>query len=308
MKILFLFCFSLAALAEPGLIGEYFKIGGHDLTDDTFPEGKPFFVKVDKQVKFAKSRSAFNGSKLVDNFLVRWTGSVHAESAGNYGFSIESDDGSRLYIDDKLVVDNWGLHAMEKKSATVELTAGAHTIRVHFWEASSDAGCILRWTPPGKSETAVPASALSHSSEEAKIAWDEKKWKAEKAGGAAPKGGGNAIEGLEQQVFVDQEHISSPAGMCVSPEGVVYVSCDRNGASNTKMEIGRVVRCEDTDGDGVADKFSNFIEKMNTPRGSCFVGDTLYLMHPPFLAAYRDTDDDGVADEKTVLIEGIGLP
>ena len=82
--------------------------------------------------------------------------------------------------------------------------------------------------------------------------------------------------GLIQNQFVTKQHITAPTGISVSPQGVVFVSCDINGATNTKRNVGKVVRCEDTDGDGRADKFSNFVEGIDSPRGSCYVDDTLY--------------------------------
>lgn len=112
--------------------------------------------------------------------------------------------------------------------------------------------------------------------------------------------------GLVQKQFVTKPHITAPTGISVSPQGVVFVSCDINGATNTKRNSGKVVRCEDTDGDGQADKFSNFVSGIDSPRGSCFVDDTLYLMQPPLLVAYQDLDHDGVAEKKTTLITNLG--
>ncbi|NRA36529.1 MAG: hypothetical protein HRU15_00170, partial [Planctomycetes bacterium] len=113
---------------------------------------------------------------------------------------------------------------------------------------------------------------------------------------------------LKQIVFADKKDITAPTGLSVSPRGDVYVSCDRNGATNTKSGIGYVIRCIDSNGDGKADQFNNFIENIDSPRGSCFVDKTLYLMNPPFLTAYRDTNGDGKADESKVLIRNLGRP
>ena len=112
--------------------------------------------------------------------------------------------------------------------------------------------------------------------------------------------------GLIQNRFVTSDHITAPTGLSVSPEGVVFVSCDINGTTNTSLRAGRVVRCEDTDGDGVADKFSNFVEGIDSPRGSCFIDDTLYLMQAPSLVAYQDLDGDGIAEKSTVLVTDLG--
>ena len=112
--------------------------------------------------------------------------------------------------------------------------------------------------------------------------------------------------GLVQSRFVTSKHITAPTGISVSPHGVVYVSCDPNGTTNTQRNAGKVVRCEDTNDDGIADKFSNFVEGIDSPRGSCYVDDTLYLMQSPFLVAYQDLNNDGVADKNTTLVTNLG--
>ncbi len=108
--------------------------------------------------------------------------------------------------------------------------------------------------------------------------------------------------------FATSEHITAPTGISVSPEGVAFVSCDPNGMTNHRQKVGKVVRCEDTDGDGVADKFSDFVSNIDSPRGSCYVDDVLYLMQPPFLVAYQDPNGDGVAEWKRILITKLGQP
>ena len=60
--------------------------------------------------------------------------------------------------------------------------------------------------------------------------------------------------GLVQNRFVTKQHIIAPTGIAVSPQGVVFVSCDINGTTNTRRNVGKVVRCEDTNDDGVADR------------------------------------------------------
>lgn len=117
---------------------------------------------------------------------------------------------------------------------------------------------------------------------------------------------GGIDQGLKQSQFVTKQHITAPTGIAVSPQGVVFVSCDVNGVTNDKARAGHVVRCEDTDGDGRADTFSMFVDRIDAPRGSCYVDDTLYLMQSPSLVAYQDLDGDGVAEKKTTLVTNLG--
>src|SRR5689334_16865299 len=110
---------------EPGLLGEYFDIGT-ELED--FPaipaDKKPVIKRADKTISFESTRDPFPGTQLVDFFYIRWTGKVRIAKAGKYTFFLESDDGSRLFIDGKQIIDNGGKHAMEEVSGQMELKAG----------------------------------------------------------------------------------------------------------------------------------------------------------------------------------------
>ena len=59
-----------------------------------------------------------------ENFCARYTGQVYAPSAGGVGFSLTSDDGSKLWVNGDLVVNNDGLHEMVTKTGTVSAAAG----------------------------------------------------------------------------------------------------------------------------------------------------------------------------------------
>ena len=101
--------------------------------------------------------------------------------------------------------------------------------------------------------------------------------------------------------------VIAPAGLAVSPVGEVFVSSDPNGAGKKVENIGNIFRYTDTDNDGVADKTTTFVDKINSPRGMCYVDRTLYVVHPPFLSAFRDEDGDGVAEIKRTLVTSLGF-
>src|SRR5262245_34772825 len=119
LPILFLAISSAYAADElkPGLVGEYFQMQG---SLDDFPaiekNRKPTLQRVDKDINFASTLEAFRGTKLVDDFYVRWTGVLRVPKDGRYTFYLESDDGSRLFLDGQQVVNNDGQHEMVEKS------------------------------------------------------------------------------------------------------------------------------------------------------------------------------------------------
>ena len=155
-----------AAEAEPGLIGEYFDFGSEAV--ETFPtisaEKKPTIKRVDKNLNFRSTTMTFPGTKLQSHFAIRWTGKIKIPKDGKYTFYLESDDGSRLLIDSKQVVDNGGLHEMQMESGSVELKSGDHEIKVDYYENENDggAGCVLSWKAEGLAKEVVPEKALFH--------------------------------------------------------------------------------------------------------------------------------------------------
>ncbi len=113
--------------------------------------------------------------------------------------------------------------------------------------------------------------------------------------------------GFEINTFAEPFDVEYPTALTAAADGVVYVSVDQNGSLGKDPHRGKVVSCRDTDGDGKADKFVDFVPDVDSPRGGHFVGGTLYLIHPPYLSSFRDTTGDGVADEHKVLLENIGF-
>jgi putative heme-binding domain-containing protein len=114
-------------------------------------------------------------------------------------------------------------------------------------------------------------------------------------------------EGFEMNTFAEPFEVDYPTALTAAGDGTVYVSVDHNGSLGKLPKMGKIVSCRDTDGDGKADQFVDFVASVDSPRGGHFVGDTLYLIHPPFLSSFRDTTGDGVADEHKVLLENIGF-
>jgi hypothetical protein len=177
---------ALTAGEAGGLIGEYFD--GTTEYPEKLGAAKPVLVRVDRQVNFADSSGQFYKTKLAENFSARWSGNLKVDKAGTYEFATESDDGSQLAIDGKVVVDNGGVHGMQKKSGSVELTAGSHQLVLQFSQGGGGAGCKLSWKPPGAGEQVVPKEALSHDPAKLKaIAWDEAAWTKRKGGGGSGK-------------------------------------------------------------------------------------------------------------------------
>lgn len=67
-------------------------------------------------------------------FSLTYQGSIYIPATGNYFFRLSSDDGSQLFLDEALVIDNDGVHPMTDKSASVELKQGPHAFRLRYFQ------------------------------------------------------------------------------------------------------------------------------------------------------------------------------
>jgi hypothetical protein len=79
-----------------------------------------------------------------------------------YAFYTESDDGSRLYIGDTLVVDNDGLHGSLEKQGTIALAAGLHPIRVLYFNKTGGMGLNVNYASGRIKKQPVPEALLFH--------------------------------------------------------------------------------------------------------------------------------------------------
>ena len=95
-----------------------------------------------------------------ENFAVKFSGTVTVRKQGKYKFFTQSDDGSRLYIDGKEVVDNDGTHPVTEKSGSVELSAGDHPIEVTFFQGGGGFELHVHWQGPGIRKEPIPADVL----------------------------------------------------------------------------------------------------------------------------------------------------
>ena len=98
-----------------------------------------------------------------DTFSARWTGEIEAPETANYNFVTTSDDGVRLWVCGRLVVDDWTDHAVSdrRSSAPVPLTAGQRCeVRMEYYENGGGAVAKLQWDYAGYRTHVVPQKQL----------------------------------------------------------------------------------------------------------------------------------------------------
>lgn len=83
-------------------------------------------------------------------FAIDYTGRFWAETPGYYDFSLLSDDGSKLYIDGNMVIDNDRIHWAKKQEGSAQLTHGVHDIRVSYFQGpGNQIALVLKVALPG---------------------------------------------------------------------------------------------------------------------------------------------------------------
>lgn len=127
--------------ARNGLAAEYFA--NKDL------QGAPRRPPIDPQLNFAWGDGPPLPDFPSDNFSARWTGYLKVNEAGRYALEVASDDGVRLYVDDRLVIDEWRDHDVARHSFSTELAANVfYKIRLEYYENTGGASVALGWQRP----------------------------------------------------------------------------------------------------------------------------------------------------------------
>ena len=102
-------------------------------------ENNPVATRVDKVIDFSFDKYIAD-SILCQNVSVRWTGKLQVNESGKYKFVLSGDDGYRLYINDKLMVDEWQDQSEKTTSKIIDIDANKeYDIRLEFYQSGGSA-------------------------------------------------------------------------------------------------------------------------------------------------------------------------
>ncbi|MDG0963426.1 MAG: PA14 domain-containing protein [Opitutales bacterium] len=97
-------------------------------------------------------------SEIKNNFGFVFQGEIECIKKGKYSFTLSSDDGSILFINDKVVVDNDGIHGIETAKGSIDLNKGKHNIEVRYFERGGGESLTVSWSGPGFKNKALSKS------------------------------------------------------------------------------------------------------------------------------------------------------
>jgi putative heme-binding domain-containing protein len=127
----------------PGLRVEFFHPFSQDVTQEALAGQQP--LASDEASEVSLNLPIVQQG---EQFALRFTATLQVPQSGTYRFWLISDDGSRLYVDQRELINHDGPHGMTEKSAGVELSAGPHPIVVTYRNITGDKGLQLLWEGP----------------------------------------------------------------------------------------------------------------------------------------------------------------
>ena len=230
-------------------------------------------------------------------FVAHVLGNVNIPTAGSYTFRLTSDDGSRLIIDDTIVIDNDGVHGAEPKEGTINLTTGYHSLRLEMFERDYGQRLTLDWRPPGATSfTLVPNSALSTDAGVTRVTAPGRKEC--EASGDTPGDGqpliavnpNYTLTNLRPNGFQPQV-----TGMDWFPDGRLAVATW--GGSNNS--VGEVYVLSNVTGNTSPSQVTTrrVASGLKEPQGLKIVDGKIYVSQKHELTELNDTNGDGVTDQ-----------
>lgn len=127
-----------AKRGEQGLRGEYFA--------NRSLAGAAAFVRRDTSILFEWAMGSPDASLPRDSFSIRWTGALRPDVSGEYTLGAATDDGVRLWLDGKLLIDSWYDRGALLDRATVPLQAGkSYDLKIEYYENNGWSYAALVW-------------------------------------------------------------------------------------------------------------------------------------------------------------------
>lgn len=229
---------------------------------------------------------------LEDDFALLSFGYIRIEKKGNYDFRLWSDDGSKLYIHDKLIIDHDGPHGTSMKENKVNLEAGYHPFRIEFYQGGGGKFLSFNYKKADADIwQVVPSSMLEHD-----------------------KNDHNYIKGLslpmsivtqtpgDKQALLDMhpsftlsqarpdEFEPKVGGLDVLPDGRLIVSLwDEEGGVYIVDNIGSEDASKIT--------YKKIAQGLAEPLGVKVVGDRIFIMQKQEMTELIDTNGDELIDE-----------
>jgi hypothetical protein len=265
---------------------------------ELMPGQTPNVSRVVTELDLGEERQDFG---LESNYLSFLDGALFAPEDGRYALRLSSDDGSRLAIDGRTIIDHDGLHSFSAQEGACDLARGWHAIAVRHFEAGGGARLRLEWRRPSAAEfEIVPESSLATRTGIVRLTAPGEKRAVRALVRGAP-GDGRDIEGVHPAYrlqCVRPEHFEPRVGgldwlpdgrmvICTWDSlGAVYLLSGTAGDDRSKITVKRIAA-------GLAE-----------PLGLRVALGRIFVLQKQELTELVDQDGDDVIDEYRCVASG----
>ncbi|MCD4532693.1 DUF1080 domain-containing protein [Nocardioides sp. cx-169] len=249
----------------------------------------------------------FGDAGREDNFISHTLADLDIVTAGSYEFELRSDDGSRLSIDDEVVIDHDGLHGADPKTGSVSLSTGSHRLFIEHFEAGGGQQVTLSWKKPGDASfSLVPTSVLSTPEKVTRVTAPGNK---ECEGAADSPGDGLQLDGVNPAYGV--VNLRPPGfdpkvtGMAWDGEDLLVLTWGGTGDPVDQTSEGKLFRLTGVKtADGPEDvTATELVGELREPQGVAVVDvdddgePEYYVSEKDQLSKFVDTDGNGLLNE-----------
>lgn len=232
-----------------------------------------------------------------DNFGLQASGYLFLEKDDNIVFQLASDDGSSMWVDGKMLIDNDGTHGQSPKEAEIALRAGYHPIRIEYFQGGGGKGIVLKWARHGSPGfKVIPEGTFFHKKSEDVAGMSA----LSKIENAIP-GDGSPLSEVHPAYDLSQARteafLPKVAGMDFLPDGRLVVS--------TWDAMGAVYILENVEtGDPKKIKVKRIAQGLAEPLGLKVVDGQIFVLQKQELTKLVDLDGDDIIDEYQCFAKG----
>jgi hypothetical protein len=151
-----------SAKYKPGVYAEYFEIVAGVKRIPDLSKLERSLVRVHARLASHKWKWPGFNTRSKKRYAVRFTGFLLAPADDEYRFFLRSADGSKLWIDGKLLIDHDGIHGDKHKEAVVALKKGHVPVRLEYFQGGSKPLLQLSWTAKRLGKNIIPAGHFFH--------------------------------------------------------------------------------------------------------------------------------------------------
>ena len=227
-----------------------------------------------------------------ENFGLVAEGYLVIEKQNSYNFRIWSDDGSRVTLNDRIILDNDGNHGTDYKEASVTLTEGLHPFKIEYFQGEGGSYLSWNWKPSGSEMwMVVPAENIVHTKEMQSAIGD---LTLPMANITKIPGDGYMVDGVHPSFDLSQVR---PETFTPRVGGMDFMSDGRMVVS-TWDAAGSVYMLDNLKAENPEEiKVTKIAEGLAEPLGLSIVADEIYVMQKQELTKLNDNDGDGLIDE-----------